>query len=78
MIPHIKMLVFVLVLVVKKLYHYFQAYAMQVITDQSLKQVFSRFNVLGWLLRWLVELGEFYRKILGRHYMRSGRTKRKI
>lgn len=43
----------------RKLYPYFQAHTIKVVTDQPLQQTLSKFNVVGRMLKWLVELGEF-------------------
>nr|XP_009390432.1 PREDICTED: uncharacterized protein LOC103976831 [Musa acuminata subsp. malaccensis] len=37
---------------------YFQAHPVEVITDQPLRQILSKFDVVGRLLKWAVELGE--------------------
>ncbi|XP_064950502.1 uncharacterized protein LOC135604780 [Musa acuminata AAA Group] len=43
----------------RKLHPYFQAHLIEVITDQPLRQVLSKFDLVGRLLKWSVELGEF-------------------
>lgn len=55
-IPPIKRLIFVFNTGVKKLHPYFFAYIIQVIVDQSLRYIFSQFNVSRQLLKWSVEL----------------------
>ncbi|XP_065012847.1 uncharacterized protein LOC135641416 [Musa acuminata AAA Group] len=57
--PPIEKLALALVLSVRKLRPYFQAHLVEVITDQSLRQVLSKFDVAGRLLKWAVELGEY-------------------
>lgn len=57
--PPIKKFTFALILITRKLYSYFQGYAIHMIIDQPLKQILSRFNISRHLLRWLIELGEF-------------------
>ncbi|XP_064992418.1 uncharacterized protein LOC135629158 [Musa acuminata AAA Group] len=56
--PPIEKLALTLVLSARKLRPYFQAYTVEVITDQPLRQVLTKFDVAGWLLKWAVELGE--------------------
>ncbi|XP_064992508.1 uncharacterized protein LOC135629242 [Musa acuminata AAA Group] len=56
--PPIEKLALALVLLAQKLRPYFQAHPVEVITDQPLRQVLSKFDVAGWLLKWVVELGE--------------------
>ncbi|XP_065017705.1 uncharacterized protein LOC135644166 [Musa acuminata AAA Group] len=56
--PPIEKLALALVLSARKLRPYFQAYTVEVITDQPLRQVLTKFDVAGWLLKWAVELGE--------------------
>ncbi|XP_064963275.1 uncharacterized protein LOC135611568 [Musa acuminata AAA Group] len=57
--PPIEKLALALVLAYRKLRPYFQAHPIEVIIDQSLQQVLSKFDVAGRLLKWSVELGEF-------------------
>nr|XP_009411185.1 PREDICTED: uncharacterized protein LOC103992979 [Musa acuminata subsp. malaccensis] len=57
-LPLVK-LALVLVLAPRKLRPYFQAHMIEVIIDQPLRQVLSKFDVAGRLLKWSVELGEF-------------------
>ncbi|XP_064987655.1 uncharacterized protein LOC135626355 [Musa acuminata AAA Group] len=56
--PPIEKLALALVLSAQKLRPYFQAHPVEVITDQPLRQVLSKFDIAGWLLKWPVELGE--------------------
>ncbi|XP_065017671.1 uncharacterized protein LOC135644139 [Musa acuminata AAA Group] len=56
--PPIEKLALALVLSARKLRPYFQAHPVEVITDQPLRQVLSKFDVAGRLLKWAVELGE--------------------
>ncbi|XP_065023217.1 uncharacterized protein LOC135649048 [Musa acuminata AAA Group] len=56
--PPIEKLALALVLSARKLRPYFQAHPVEVITDQPLRQILSKFDVTGRLLKWAVELGE--------------------
>ncbi|XP_064975045.1 uncharacterized protein LOC135618071 [Musa acuminata AAA Group] len=56
--PPIEKLALALVLSARKLHPYFQAHPVEVITDQPLQQVLSKFDVAGRLLKWAVELDE--------------------
>ncbi|XP_064967019.1 uncharacterized protein LOC135613950 [Musa acuminata AAA Group] len=56
--PLIEKLALALVLSARKLRPYFQAHPVEVITDQPLRQILSKFDVAGRLLKWAVELGE--------------------
>ncbi|XP_065007550.1 uncharacterized protein LOC135638364 [Musa acuminata AAA Group] len=56
--PPIEKLALALVLSAWKLRPYFQAHPVEVITDQPLRQILSKFDVAGRLLKWAVELGE--------------------
>ncbi|XP_065033898.1 uncharacterized protein LOC135666260 [Musa acuminata AAA Group] len=56
--PPIEKLALALMLSARKLRPYFQAHPVEVITDQPLRQVLTKFDVAGRLLRWAVELGE--------------------
>ncbi|XP_065050247.1 uncharacterized protein LOC103995026 [Musa acuminata AAA Group] len=56
--PPIEKLALALVLSAQKLCPYFQAHPVEVITNQPLRQVLSKFDVAGRLLKWAVELGE--------------------
>ena len=55
----IERLALALMLTAQKLRPYFQAHPIEVITDQPLRQVLSKFDVAGRLLKWSVELDEF-------------------
>ncbi|XP_065045942.1 uncharacterized protein LOC135677511 [Musa acuminata AAA Group] len=57
--PPIERLALALVLAARKLRPYLQAHPIEVITDQPSRQVLSKFDVAGRLLKWSVELGEF-------------------
>ncbi|KAJ8480110.1 hypothetical protein OPV22_023837 [Ensete ventricosum] len=48
-----------LILASRKLRPYFQTHPIKVITDQPLRQILSKFDVAGRMLKWSVELGEF-------------------
>ncbi|XP_065039381.1 uncharacterized protein LOC135673910 [Musa acuminata AAA Group] len=56
--PPIEKLALALVLSARKLRPYFQTHPIEVITDQPLRLVLSKFDVAGRLLKWAVELGE--------------------
>ncbi|XP_065033909.1 uncharacterized protein LOC135666271 [Musa acuminata AAA Group] len=56
--PPIEKLALALVLSARKLRPYFQAHPIEVITDQPLRLILSKFDVAGRLLKWAVELGE--------------------
>ncbi|XP_065011504.1 uncharacterized protein LOC135640723 [Musa acuminata AAA Group] len=56
--PPIEKLALALVLSARKLRPYFQAHSVEVVTDQPLRQILTKFDVAGRLLRWAVELGE--------------------
>ena len=44
----------------RKLCHYFQAHAIIVLVDQILKLILQRLDTSGRLLKWSIELDEFY------------------
>ncbi|KAJ8483717.1 hypothetical protein OPV22_016202 [Ensete ventricosum] len=48
-----------LILASRKLRPYFQTHPIKVIIDQPLRQILSKFDVAGRMLKWSVELGEF-------------------
>ncbi|KAJ8478335.1 hypothetical protein OPV22_022062 [Ensete ventricosum] len=48
-----------LILASRKLRPYFQTHPIKVITDKPLRQILSKFDVAGRMLKWSVELGEF-------------------
>ncbi|KAJ8470571.1 hypothetical protein OPV22_024914 [Ensete ventricosum] len=48
-----------LILTSRKLRPYFQTHPIKVIIDQPLRQILSKFDVAGRMLKWSVELGEF-------------------
>ena len=47
-------------LMARKFHHYFQAHHIAVWTDQPLKQILQRPDTLERLLKWSIELNEFY------------------
>ncbi|CAL9120050.1 unnamed protein product [Musa textilis] len=57
--PPIEKLALTLVLAAQKLRPYFQTHPIEVIIDQPLRQVLLKFDVVGRLLKWSVELAEF-------------------
>ncbi|URD93608.1 Retrotransposon protein [Musa troglodytarum] len=57
--PPIERLALALILAARKLRPYFQAHTIEVMTNQPLRQVLSKFDVAGRLLKWSVELSEF-------------------
>ncbi|XP_064979723.1 uncharacterized protein LOC135622021 [Musa acuminata AAA Group] len=64
--PLIEKLALALVLSDQKLHPYFQAHPVEVITDQPLRQVLTKFDVAGRLLKWVVELSEHDIRYLSR------------
>ena len=56
----IEKLAYALMITARKLYHYFQAYPITVLTDQPLKQILQRPNASRRLLKWSIELSEFH------------------
>jgi len=57
--PRIEKLAFALVISAQKLRPYFQAHAVQVLTEHPLKKVLQKPNLSGRLVNWSVELGQF-------------------
>ncbi|XP_065050236.1 uncharacterized protein LOC135680283 [Musa acuminata AAA Group] len=57
--PLIEKLALALVLTARKLRPYFQAHPIEVIINQPLRQILSKFDLAGHLLKWSVDLGEF-------------------
>ncbi|CAL9104771.1 unnamed protein product, partial [Musa textilis] len=53
--PPIERLALALVLAARKLRPYFQTHPIEVITNQPLRQVLSKFDVAGRLLKWSME-----------------------
>ena len=45
---------------IRKLYHYFQAYSIAILTDQPLKQILQWPDTFEWLLKCSIELSEFH------------------
>jgi beta-lactamase class A len=57
--PQIEKLAFTLITSARRLRPYFQAHAIRVLTEYPLKKVLQKPNLLGRLVNWAVELGEF-------------------
>ena len=53
-----KKLAYALIIMVRKLRHYFQAHPIIVLMDQPFTQILQWLDILGHLLRWSIELGE--------------------
>ncbi|GFY86953.1 hypothetical protein Acr_05g0005920 [Actinidia rufa] len=56
----LKKIAYALMIAARKLRHYFQAHSIIVLTDQPLKQILQRPDTSGRLLKWSIELSEFY------------------
>jgi hypothetical protein len=57
--PQPEQLVFALVVAVRRLRPYFQAYTIKVLTDFPLKQILHKLETSGYLVKWAIKLGEF-------------------
>ncbi|XP_025684690.1 uncharacterized protein [Arachis hypogaea] len=57
--PKIEQLALALVTIARKLRHYFQSHTIIVRTDQPLRQILTRLELAGRLIKWSVELSEF-------------------
>ena len=57
--PLMEKLAFALITASRKLRHYFQAYVIVVITDHPLKKSMNKFEAVGRLIQWAIELSEF-------------------
>lgn len=53
------MLVFALVVTIRRLWPYFQAHPMKVLIDFPLKKILQKPNAFDWLMKWAIELSEF-------------------
>ncbi|CAL2238073.1 unnamed protein product [Prunus armeniaca] len=58
--PDIEKLAFALVVLARRLRPYFQAHTIHVLTNQPLRQVLQKSETSGRLVKWAIELGEFY------------------
>ncbi|XP_016207088.1 uncharacterized protein LOC107647530 [Arachis ipaensis] len=57
--PKIEQLALALITTARRLRHYFQSYTIIVRTDQPLRQILTRLELAGRLIKWSVELSEF-------------------
>ncbi|CAL2266547.1 unnamed protein product [Prunus armeniaca] len=57
--PQLEKLAYALVLLACKLWPYFQAHIVAVLTNQPLRQVLQKPDTSGGLIKWAIELGEF-------------------
>ena len=57
--PLMEKLAFALITTSRKLRHYFQAYAIVVMTDHPLKKSMNKLEAAGRLIKWAIELSEF-------------------
>ena len=57
--PRIEKLAFTLIVALRKLSPYFQAYTILVTTDQTLRKVMGRLDTTGRMVQWAIELSQF-------------------
>lgn len=57
--PELKKFIFVLVVTARRLRTYFQAHPIIVLSDQPLREVFNKPDLLGRLVKWVIKLGEY-------------------
>ncbi|GAV56649.1 hypothetical protein CFOL_v3_00191 [Cephalotus follicularis] len=69
--PEVEKFAYALIIAARKLRPYFQAHAIKVLTDQPLKQVLSKPDTSGRLIKWSVELGEYDVKFEARPMIKS-------
>ena len=50
---------FALLVASKKLYLYFQAHPIIVMTNQPIRKTMNKIDAAGWLIQWAIELGQF-------------------
>ena len=62
---------FALITASRKLRHYFQAYAINVMTNHPLKKAMNRLEAAGRLIQWVVEFSEFDIKYQPRHAIKT-------
>jgi len=59
MYPRIKKLAFALVISTQRLRPYFQAHVIRVLSEYPMKKVLQKPDLLGRLVNWAIELGQF-------------------
>ncbi|GAV77720.1 hypothetical protein CFOL_v3_21191 [Cephalotus follicularis] len=69
--PEVKNYAYDLIIAARKLRPYFQAHTIKVLSDQPLRQVLEKPDVLGRLIKWSVELGEYDVKFEARPVIKS-------
>ena len=57
--PRMEKIAFALVVNSRKLYHYFQAHFIIIVTNQPIRKTMNKIEAAGWLIQWAVELGQF-------------------
>ena len=67
----IEKLAFALITASRKLRHYFQAHAINVMTDHLLKKAMNKLEAAGRLIQWAVELSEFDIRYQPRHAIKA-------
>ena len=69
--PQMEKLAFALITTSRKLRHYFQAHAINVMTDHPFKKAMNRLEAAGRLIQWAVELSEFDIRYQPRHAIKA-------
>ena len=55
--PRLEKIAFVLVVVSRKLHHYFQVHPIVVMTDQPIRKTMNKIDATGHLVQWAIKLG---------------------
>ncbi|GJX50761.1 reverse transcriptase domain-containing protein [Tanacetum coccineum] len=69
--PELEKLILALVYAARKLWRYFQAHLIQVLSDKSIKQILAKPEKSGRIAKWAIKLGEYEIEFRGRNSIKG-------